>query len=417
MSADPLLKDGTRFNELTQRIDVVKYMGWDRGKTTGLAMTDDDLYNMHLYCDKTYGITSLKLVEEALHIVAYRNAYHPIRDILNDLQWDGTPRIRFALQRYLGADDSVYTYQILKFFLLGAISRVFQPGIKFDYIMCLVGDQGAGKSSFLRLLSMKDERFSDVLSDLDSNKVYEKLQGKFIIELSEMLATNNAKSNEVIKSFLSRQKENYRTPYERYPKDRPRQCVFAGTTNKISFLPNDRTGNRRFLPIRCSEKQAEKFILDDEAESRAYIMQMWAEAMEEYRKGKVRLKLPPVIEAECRNKQRLFMQEDVDAGLILDYMETCGKDRVCSKQLFREALHNEYVQPQRWQTNEINEIVNQLIRDGTLAGWQYFDSPKRFGGEYGTQRGWERVLDVNEGTSTKDAFKQVTLGEEIPFPD
>ncbi|MBQ7372934.1 MAG: virulence-associated protein E, partial [Blautia sp.] len=83
MSADPLLKDGTRFNELTQRIDVVKYMGWDRGKTTGLAMTDDDLYNMHLYCDKTYGITSLKQVEEAVHIVAHRNAYHPIRDILN----------------------------------------------------------------------------------------------------------------------------------------------------------------------------------------------------------------------------------------------------------------------------------------------------------------------------------------------
>ena len=204
MSFDPLLKDGARFNELTQRIDVVKHMGWDRGKTTGPAMTDDDLYNMHLYCDKTYGITSLKLVEEAVHIVAHRNAYHPIRDILNSLQWDGTPRIRYALQCYLGADDSDYTYQILKFFLLGAISRVFQPGIKFDYIMCLVGDQGAGKSSFLRLLSMKDEWFCDDLKKVDDDNVYRKLQGHWFIEFGELNAKTKAQSIEEFKAFLTR---------------------------------------------------------------------------------------------------------------------------------------------------------------------------------------------------------------------
>ena len=118
--------------------------------------------------------------------------------------------------------------------MLGAISRVFRPGVKFDYIICVVGGQGAGKSTFFRLLAVDDEWFTDDLKDLESGKVYEKLQGHWIIELSEMLATNNAKSNEAIKSFLSRQKEIYRTPYERYPKDRPRQGVFAGTTNKIS---------------------------------------------------------------------------------------------------------------------------------------------------------------------------------------
>lgn len=110
----------------------------------------------------------------------------------------------------------------MKFFMLGAISRVFQPGTKFDYIICIVGDQGAGKSSFFRLLAVQDEWFTDDLKDLESNRVYEKLQGHWIIELSEMLATNNAKSNEAIKSFLSRQTENYRTPYERYPRDRPK---------------------------------------------------------------------------------------------------------------------------------------------------------------------------------------------------
>ncbi len=415
LSYDPLLRDSIRYNELTQRVDIVKPLGWDRGET-GSALTDNDLYNIHLYCERTYGISNLKTIEEALHIVADRNKYHPIRDFLNSLEWDGQERVRFALRHFLGADASDYTYEILKFFMLGAISRVFRPGVKFDYIICVVGDQGAGKSTFFRLLAVEDEWFTDDLKDLESNKVFEKLQGHWIIELSEMLATNNAKSNEAIKSFLSRQKEIYRTPYERYPKDRPRQCVFAGTTNKSSFLPSDRTGNRRFLPILCKESEAEVFILDNEVESREYIRQMWAEVMEIYRRGNVRLKLSPAMEAEVRQRQRRFMQEDVNDGLILAFMQDYSGDKVCSKQLFKEALHNEFAQPQRWQTNEINDIMNQLIREGLLPGWRYFDSPRRFGGEYGTQKGWERIPDVNEGASTKEGFYQITLDEEIPFP-
>ncbi len=415
LSFDPLLRDGIRYNELTQRVDIVKPLGWERDNW-GAALTDNDLYNVHLYCEKTYGITSLKVIEEALHIVANRNAYHPIRDFLKNLQWDHQERVRYALRHFLGADDSDYTYEILKFFMLGAISRVFRPGTKFDYIICVVGEQGTGKSTFFRLLAVRDEWFTDDLKDLESSKVYEKLQGHWIIELSEMLATSNARSNEAIKSFLSRQKEIYRTPYERYPKDRPRQCVFAGTTNKISFLPSDRTGNRRFLPIRCQESEAEVFILDDEDASREYIRQMWAEVMEIYRSGKFRLKLSPEMDAEVRRRQKYFMQEDVDAGQILGFMQDFKGNRVCSRQLFKEALHNEYAQPQRWQTNEINDIMNQLIREGSLPDWRYFDSPKRFGAEYGTQKGWERVKDVNEDVSTKEEFQQVTLGDDIPFP-
>ena len=120
---------------------------------------------------------------------------------------------------------------------------------------------------------------------------------------------------------------------------------------------------------------------------------MWAEVMEIWRGGKVRLKLSPEIEAEVRHRQRQFMQEDVDSGLILAFMQDFTGDQVCSKQLFREALHNEYSQPQKGQYNEINDIMNQLIRDGSLPGWRYFDSPRRFGSDYGTQKGWERVRD------------------------
>ena len=413
MSYDPLLRDSIRFNELTQRVDIVRDMGWTR--RDGAALTDNDVRNIHLYCERTYGFSSLKILEEALHITADRNSYHPVRDFLNSLKWDGKKRVRFALRHFLGADDSDYTYEILKFFMLGAVARVFNPGVKFDYIICLIGGQGAGKSSFFRLLAVRDEWFTDDLKDLESSKAYEKLQGHWIIELSEMLATNNARSNEAVKSFLSRQQEIYRTPYERYPKDRPRQCVFAGTTNKVSFLPEDRTGNRRFLPIACKVNEAEEFILDNEQKSRAYIRQMWAEVMEIWRRDSVKLKLSKEMEAEVRRRQRQFMQEDVDSGLILAYMEDFCGDRVCSRQLFKEALHNEFVQPRRWQTNEINDIMNQLIREGTLKGWRYFDSPRRFDREYGTQKGWERIPDVNEGVSTDDGFLQLPMNEATPF--
>ena len=150
---------------------------------------------------------------------------------------------------------------------------------------------------------------------------------------------------------------------------------------------------------------------------------MWAEVMEIWRSGKTRLKLSPEIEAEVRQRQRQFMQEDVDAGLILDFMLNYEGDKVCSKQLFKEALHNEFSTPQKWQYNEINEIMNQLIRDGLLPGWRYFDSPRRFGAEYGTQKGWERIRDpvpdvkpdVNHQVSTNDSFRQVELGDDIPF--
>ena len=411
---DPLLRGSIRYNCLTQREDVVRQIGWDR-KGDGSALNDNDLYRIHLYCEETYGITAAKVIEEALHIVSHENKFHPVQEYLNSLEWDGTERVRYALRHFLGADTTDYTYEVLKFFMLGAVSRAFHPGIKFDYILCVVGGQGAGKSTFFRLLAVRDDWFTDDLKELESEKVYQKLQGHWIIEMSEMLATNNAKSNEAIKSFLSRQKETYRTPYERYPKDRPRQCVFAGTTNKITFLPRDRTGNRRFLPVRCNETEAEVFILDDEQASRAYIDQMWAEIMEIYRRGNIRLKLSKEMTEQVSENQRRFMQEDVDAGVLFAFMEDYDGDRVCSKMLYKEALDHEYKEPQRWETNEICESVNQMIADGTLTGWRYFDQPKRFF-KYGSQKGWERVTEnVNEGVSTDDGFLPVPEQMQLPF--
>ena len=140
-------------------------------------------------------------------------------------------------------------------------------------------DRGLASPASFRLLAIRDEWFSDDLKKLDDDRVFLKLQGHWIIEMSEMLATSSAKSIEEIRSFISRQKETYRTPYEAQPKDRLRQCVFGGSSNTLDFLPLDRAGNRRFLPIMIYPENAEVHILEDEDASRAYLLQVWAEAM------------------------------------------------------------------------------------------------------------------------------------------
>ena len=351
---DPLLSGAIAYNILTDRKDIIKPIGFHREST---ALNDTDMKYLLLYLEETYGLTNEKKIDNAIGIVANENKYHPIRDYLNTLVWDGTERIRFCLRHFLGADADDYTYEALKLFLLGAISRAFQPGCKFEIMLCLVGGQGAGKSTFFRLLAVRDEWFSDDLRKLDDDNVYRKLQGHWIIEMSEMMATANAKSIEEIKSFLSRQKEVYKIPYETHPADRPRQCVFGGTSNALDFLPLDRSGNRRFIPVMVYPEQAEVHILEDEAASRAYIEQMWAEAMEIYRSGRFKLAFSPAMQRYLKEHQRDFMPEDTKAGMIQAYLDKYTGSMVCSKQLYKEALNHAFDEPKQWEIREINEII------------------------------------------------------------
>ena len=263
---DPILSGAIRYNCLTERIDIVKPLGWIKATP---SLTDTDLDYLIYYFEKNYSIGNEKKILRAISIVADQHQYHPIRDCLRSLIWDGQSRIRYVLHHFLGAEVNEYTYQAMKLFLMGAIKRAFCPGCKFEIMLCLVGGQGAGKSTFFRFLAIRDEWFSDDLRKIDDDNVYRKLQGHWIIEMSEMIATANAKSIEEIKSFLSRPKETYKVPYATHPEDRLRQCVFGGTSNALDFLPLDRSGNRRFLPIMVDPDKAEVHILDDEEASRA----------------------------------------------------------------------------------------------------------------------------------------------------
>ena len=410
LQSDPLLQGAVRKNLLTERIDIVKPLGWYRDSPT---LTDVDVKYLLLYFEEHYGLTVEKKIIDAVTVVANENRYHPVCDFLNALQWDGTERIRFCLHHFLGSDTDDYTYEALKLFLLGAISRAFQPGCKFEVMLCLVGGQGAGKSTFFRLLAVNDDWFSDDLKKLDDENVYRKMQGHWIIEMSEMIATANAKSIEEIKSFLSKQKETYKVPYETHPADRLRQCVFAGTTNRQDFLPRDRTGNRRFIPVPVDAELAEVHILDNEAESRVYIDQLWAEAITIYNSGDYKLAFSPAMQETLQANQQDFMQEDAQAGMIYAFLEDYAGDWVCSKQLYAEALGNTNI-PAEWETRAICEIMNTGISRGDIQGWQAHKTAKRYP-KYGVQKGWERVTSPETGA---EDFSEMTDAEaqQLGFP-
>ena len=397
MQHDPVLSQAICYNDLTGKIDITKDLGWGKSDSGGIRDVDEN--QIEWYMERTYGIRNYPAIGKALNIIASQNHFHPIKDYLEALEWDGVSRIAEVLPKYLGAEKCDYTTEVMTLLMQAMIHRLYEPGCKFEIMVCLVGGQGAGKSTLFRLLAIKDEWFSDDISRLGDENVYRRLQGHWLLEMPEMLGTVNAKTVEEIKAFLSRQKDNYKVPYERHPEDRPRQCVFVGTSNTLDFLPLDRTGNRRFAPIMIHAERVEKHILADEKESRDYIKQLWAEMMVLYRSTKYhKLKLSPETEEYLKNMQKEFMPEDTKVGIIQEWLDNCGEDYVCSLMIYREALKHEYEEPKQYEIREINDIMNHSVE-----GW--VKAPQHRFKEYGRQTGWRRATDNNGFVSVADDVK------------
>lgn len=184
-------------------------------------------------------------VAEAVNVVARNNAFHPVLDWLQTLRWDGVERLDHWMIDKLHVADTLYVRRVSRYFLIGMVMRVLQPGVKFDYCLVLEGRQGRRKSSALRVLG--GEWFSDIELDLANKDSMSNIRGKWLHEFGEMGSIARTEATRQ-KSFLSRQVDEFRPSYGRREIRCPRQSAFAGTTNEWAWN-KDPTGGRRFWPV------------------------------------------------------------------------------------------------------------------------------------------------------------------------
>lgn len=211
---------------------------------------------------------------QAVETVARDQMFHPVREYLEALRWDETPRLDNWLVSYLGANESPYVSAISSRWLISAVARVFRPGCQADSALILEGPQGIRKSSALATLA--GSWFTDGLSELGSKDSAMETSGVWIIELAELDSLSRAEVS-TVKAFISRRHDRFRPPYGKRLVDLPRQCVFAGSVNPEGGYLKDATGGRRFWPVVCGEIDVEALKQDRD--------QLWAEACVRFKRG------------------------------------------------------------------------------------------------------------------------------------
>lgn len=283
--------------------------------------TDGDSGRAVTWISRTFDLdVSARAVEEALLIVAERASCNPVREYLEGIAWDGVPRVDTFLTTHFKVPDSPYVRGVSSRWLISAVARAFQPGCDVDCILVFEGQrtrhhegQGSGKSKGLRALVPDRAWFADtplVIGDKDS---YQNLRGKWIYEIGE-LAGLKGRDVDRTKNFLSGSVDNLRASYGRRNRDYVRALVFAASTNDHHYLA-DRTGNRRFWPVRVVGDVDREAIVRDRD-------QIWAEAVHRYRAGEAWHADTPEFRALAREEQEERVPDSPWRGPVERWLET-----------------------------------------------------------------------------------------------
>jgi predicted P-loop ATPase len=313
------------FNEFSMRAYFLKDTPY--GGKKGQEISDHHDLNLMYYIACHYRFEpSQDLCFKAHAYVARKYASHPVRQYLQGLVWDEVPRLDSWLkQAFQASGNPNYLNAIGRKVLVAAVSRVMNPGCKFDHVLILEGNQGEGKSMSLGILASQPW-FTDGLGDIHNKDVVDQMTGKWIVELGELAAVRG-KENEFIKSFFSRQVDRVRMSYGRRSEDYPRQSIFIGSTNASEYL-NDETGNRRYWPIKVGEANREWLTTNRD--------QLWAEAFLRYELGED-LYLTKDIESLAKNEQEKRFEVDEWEMMIKKYV-LVNKTPFLTTEIFR-SIH------------------------------------------------------------------------------
>ena len=318
---------GIVFNQLADGMEIRGKVPWPH---PAKFWRDADDAQLICYVDAAYGTFSARNYDIAVTKAVDDRSYHPIREFFETLpDWDGVERADTLLVDYLGAEDTPYVRAVTRKELCAAYCRVYHPGIKFDSMIVLNGDQGIGKSTLIAKLG--GEWYSDSLnlSDMNDKTAAEKLQGYWIMEIGELAGMRKADLDKV-KAFISRQDDKYRASFGRRVTPHPRQCVFFGTTNSQNGYLRDITGNRRYWNVKVPGNGKYK-PWDMDADT---VKQVWAEVMV-YAKAGEKLYLPPELEAYAKEEQRAAMERDDREGLVQEYLDMLLPDTWDSMDVYK----------------------------------------------------------------------------------
>ena len=345
INSDPALAGRFYYDTRAYTRMVSPPVPWDKGGSKDRPISDADYCGLAAYMEREYGLMSKQKAIDAVVNVSMQNQRNPVAEWLDGLKWDGVPRVDTLLTVYLGAEPCDYNAAVMRLFMQGAVARAYEPGTKFDYMPVLIGKQGLGKSMFLRRLAHETSWYNDNLNTIEGDAAAEKLRGMWILEMAELLATKRQKDVEGIKAFITSTVDTIRPKYARETEQRPRACVFCGTTNDSAFL-TDTTGNRRFLPVECGAVEPLAGLFDKGVD--AEFDQAWAEAVHVYKAERPPLVLDSRLQGYALQKQEAYTEEDVRVGLVLEYMDgklLAAADpkcvRVCVQEIV-EALPDMY---------------------------------------------------------------------------
>ena len=404
------------FNQFKNMIDVIGQLPWRQVKP---GWGDADLACAKMYFERIYGIWSpTKFKDALLGVVSSERVYHPVKEYLDGLSWDGVERLDTLLIDYLGAEDTPYVRAVTRKTFVAAVARIYEPGTKFDSILVLNGPQGIGKSTFFARLGREWYSDSLAISDMKDKTAAEKLQGYWILELGE-LAGIRKMDVETVKSFVTRTDDKYRHAYGVNVESHPRSCVIVGSTNSDGGFLRDITGNRRFWPVRVlgGGKYKPWDLID--------VDQIWAEAIERYRLGE-ELFLKGELAEEAVSQQRDAMEADDREGLVAEYLETLlpedwegmdlyqrrnflsGSDfgdetrvgtirrnQVCNLEIWCECFGRPREAIRKSDSYEIEAILNKI------GGWEKYTggkTGKKHVPLYGSQRVFVRTKNTDSGS-------------------